>query len=459
MLLRPLASGLCVAALIASSFAFASELRMTPAVKAIQKAMPSVVNIHSEKPAEDSDSLLTGKDRKINGMGTGIIVDERGYIVTNYHVVSGVETLRVSLADGSNYTARVISYDKKHDLAIIKVDATKPLTILPLGTSSDLMLGETVFAIGNAFGYENTATQGLISALKRDVEVTEKQGYKNLIQTDASINPGNSGGPLINMDGEVIGINVAIRAGAQRIGFAIPMDDARKIIAELLSGERLAQTFHGAILTDVKRGEVRFLRVDGLKPQSPAEQSGLRIGDIVTKVGSIPVVDATDFERACLGRPAGEKVEVSLKRGDKSETATMTLATLAGGRRSSEANQPIVRAQSDDVSHDKVFRMMGIKVSPVSEAEKRHLGDKYRGGMKITEVKAQSSAAQNGLRVGDVLVGLHVWETVNFENINYVLDHQQLPTFNPLKFYIQRGAETLYGHLQVAAIQTATKTK
>src|SRR3989442_959151 len=119
-------------------------------------------------------------------MGTGIIVDERGYIVTNYHVVSGVETLRATLSDGSTYTARVISYDKKHDLAIIKVDATKPLSVMPLGTSSDLMLGETVFAIGNAFGYENTATQGLISALKRDVEVNEKQGYKNLIQTDAS---------------------------------------------------------------------------------------------------------------------------------------------------------------------------------------------------------------------------------------------------------------------------------
>lgn len=460
MLLRPLASGLCVAAIIASSLAFATELRMTPAVKAIQKAMPSVVNIHSEKPAEDSDSLLTGKDRKINGMGTGIVVDERGYIVTNHHVVSGVETLRATLADGSVYTARVISYDKKHDLAIIKVDAAKPLTVMPLGTSSDLMLGETVFAIGNAFGYENTATQGLVSALKRDVEVNEKQGYKNLIQTDASINPGNSGGPLINMDGEVIGINVAIRAGAQRIGFAIPIDDARRVIAELLSGERLAQTFHGAILTDVKRGEQRFVRVDGLKPQSPAEQSGLKVGDVVTKVGAIPVVDATDFERACLGRPAGEKVEITLKRGDKSETTSMTLATLAGGRRNAaESSQAVVRAQSDDSARDKAFRMMGVRIAPVSDAEKRQLGDSYRGGMKVTEVKSQSSAAQNGIRVGDVLVGLHVWETVTYDNINYVLDHQQLHTFNPLKFYILRGSETLYGHLQVAPPRTATQTK
>lgn len=459
MLLRPLASSLCVAALITGSLVYATELRMTPAVKAIQKAMPSVVNIHSEKSADDSDNLLAGKDRKINGMGTGIIVDERGYIVTNHHVVMGVETLRATLSDGSTYAARVISYDKKHDLAIIKIDATKPLTVMPLGTSSDLMLGETVFAIGNAFGYENTATQGLVSALKRDVEVNEKQGYKNLIQTDASINPGNSGGPLINMDGEVIGINVAIRAGAQRIGFAIPMDDARKVIAELLSGERLSQTYHGVILTDVKRGEQRFVRIDGLKAQSPAEESGLQVGDIVTKVGAIAVVDATDFERACLGRPAGEKVEITLKRGDKVETKTMTLATLAGGRRTGDSLQTVVRAQSDDSTPDKALRMMGIRITPVTDVEKRQLGDKYRGGMKITEVKPQSTAAQNGIRVGDILVGLHVWETVNYDNINYVLDHQQLASFNPLKFYILRGSETLYGHLQVTPIQTATKTR
>ena len=459
MLLRPLAYGLCVCACFIAGSAFASELRMTPAVKAIQKAMPSVVNIHTEKTAEDADSLSPVKDRKTNGMGTGILVDERGYIVTNYHVVAGVETLRATLADNSSYTARVISYDKRHDLAIIKVDASKPLTVLPLGTSSDLMLGETVFAIGNAFGYPDTITQGLISALHRDVEVNEKQGYKNLIQTDASINPGNSGGPLINLDGEVIGINVAIRAGAQRIGFAIPMDDARKIIADLLSGERLSQTFHGAILTDVKKGEQRFLRVDGLKPGSPAEQSGLKIGDIVTKIGAIAVTDAADFERACLGRPAGEKVEISFRRGDKGESASMTLATITAGRRTnSEPAQAVVRAQNEEAAHDKAYRLMGIRIVPVAEAERRQLGDKYRGGMKITEVKPQSTAAQNGIHVGDVLVGLHVWETVNYENINYVLDHQQLPTFNPLKFYILRGNETLYGHLQVIP-QTATKTR
>ena len=140
---------------------------------------------------------------------------------------------------------------------------------MPLGTSSDLMLGETVIAVGNAYGYENTMTGGLVSALSRDVEVNEKQSYRNLIQTDASINPGNSGGPLINLDGEVIGINVAIRAGAQRIGFAIPIDDAREAIASLLNIEKLSHTWHGLKTTDVKSGQTRKLVTGATVPDSP----------------------------------------------------------------------------------------------------------------------------------------------------------------------------------------------
>ncbi len=461
MKLLHLAYSLSLITLLTATSGFASELRNTPSVKAIQRALPCVVNIHSEKNADDNDGLLSGKDRKINGMGTGVIIDERGYIVTNHHVVAGVESLRTTLADGSNYTARVISYDKKHDLAIIKIDASKPLSVLPLGTSSDLMLGETVFAIGNAFGYENTVTSGMVSALKRDVEVNEKQGYKNLIQTDASINPGNSGGPLINVDGDVIGINVAIRAGAQRIGFAIPIDDARRVIADLLSTEKLAQSYHGAVLTDVKKGALRHLRIDGAKSSSPAELAGLKAGDIVTRVGSIEVTDAADFERACLGRRSGDKVEVTVRRGDKTESSTMSLAALANKRPSIEAVPQVVRGQSQgtDAGDDKVWRALGVRVATITENDKRQLSGSYHGGMKVTEVRTQSTAAQNGIRVGDILVGLHVWETVNADNINFVIDHPQLSTFSPLKFYILRGSETLFGHLQPAATQTATKQR
>src|SRR5690606_20223067 len=202
-----------------------SETRQPPTVRAVERARYGTVNIHSEKRARQSDSLFSNsKENKINGMGTGLVIDERGYIVTNHHVVKGVDSLRVTLADGASYPARIISYDSKHDLAVIKIHPPRPLRVIPMRTSSDLMLGEDVLAIGNAFGYEHTVTRGIISSLSRDVEVNDEQSYENLIQIDAAINPGNSGGPLLNRDGDVIGINVAIRAGAQKIGFAIPID-------------------------------------------------------------------------------------------------------------------------------------------------------------------------------------------------------------------------------------------
>ena len=176
----------------------ASE-RVTPEVLAAKRALPSVGNIHTEKAANPSNSVFTSdKARKINGMGTGIVFDERGYMVTNYHVIADVDTIRVEFEDEnrvrSSYIARKIRYDREHDLAIIKVDAAKPFKVMPSGTSSDLMYCEKVIAIGNAFGYDGTVTLGYISALGRDVEANETVSYKNLIQTDAAINPGNSGG-------------------------------------------------------------------------------------------------------------------------------------------------------------------------------------------------------------------------------------------------------------------------
>jgi serine protease Do len=202
---RNFVNGLCAVlalfCLCAPSF---SSDRETPLVRAVKRAKSCVVNIHSEKTAHRDETLFpNARDRKVSGMGTGIILDERGYVATNYHVVAKVDSLRASLSDGGTYDARVIAFDREHDLAIIKIDAGKPLKIMPMGTSSDLMLGESVFAVGNAFGYEDTVTSGIISSLSRDVEVNETQSYENLIQTDASINPGNSGGPLLNLEGEV----------------------------------------------------------------------------------------------------------------------------------------------------------------------------------------------------------------------------------------------------------------
>ena len=206
---------LVLACVLAESVpAAASELRETPVVKAVQRARGAIVNIRGEKTVAASASQAAGSDggRRVNGMGTGVLIDPRGYILTDYHVVNGVREVHVTRADGQRHTARLLAHDKEADLAILKIDCPTPLPVIPIGTSSDLMAGETVIAVGNAYGYEHTVTRGIISALHRSVQVSEAQYYDDLIQTDASINPGNSGGPLLNIDGEMIGINVAVRA-------------------------------------------------------------------------------------------------------------------------------------------------------------------------------------------------------------------------------------------------------
>ncbi len=451
-----------------------SAARTTATVRAVQRVVPATVNIHSEKRSRTSDGL-TPAGKKVNGMGTGIIIDERGYIVTNYHVVQDVDSLQVTLHDNTTYPARVVSFDSREDLAVIKISAPRPLPVMPFGTSSDLMLGEDVLAIGNAFGYPHTVTRGIISALGRDVEVNDEQSYRNLIQIDAAINPGNSGGPLINNDGEVVGINVAIRAGAQKIGFAIPIDDARRTIARLLDIQRLNNNYHGLAAHDVKQGPERKLVVDGVIPNSPAAQAGLRPGDIVVRAGGQTIIDAADLERALLNRPAGEKVDILVRRGDTEESLQLQIARLNGSRGQTgrqtvqtapslpapvpSPTTPATPAVSSTTSvtpaatttGDIGWDVLGVRLSRLEPGHGLLEGQSYRGGMLVTEVRAGSPAAQNGVRAGDVLVGLHVWETVNQENVDYVLKHPQFRTFAPLKFYILREKETLYGHFQLAA--------
>ncbi|MGC1275201.1 MAG: trypsin-like peptidase domain-containing protein [Planctomycetaceae bacterium] len=421
----------------------AEDPRETPLVLAVQRAKASVVNIHSVKTAYDDESVFASRQgRKVNGMGTGIVIDGRGYIVTNHHVVAGVDSLRCTLVDHSTYEATTVAVDPERDLAIIKVVPTRELTVMPLGTSSDLMLGETVIAVGNAFGYEHTVTAGIVSQLHRDVEVNETQSYKNLIQTDASINPGNSGGPLVNLRGEVIGINVAIRAGAQRIGFAIPIDDARIVIAEMLNTERLDRTVHGLMTEDLKKAADRRLVVRGSVSASPASQAGFQPGDVVTDVAGRTVTDRVDFERALLGRKAGQDVAVIVRRDGEPKTLTLTLAA------SSAVSENVLAAVAPSTTSDDAWTVLGLKLATAEASAVS--GTRYRGGLRVSAVRDDSPAAQNGIRPGDVLVGLHQWETVSIDNVDWVLKNDDVKKMGPIRFYIVRGRETLYGHLKTA---------
>jgi serine protease Do len=301
--------------------------------------------------------------------------------------------------------------------------------VIAIGTSNDLMIGETVLALGNAYGYEHTVTRGIVSALHRDVEVTRTQQYKDLIQTDASINPGNSGGPLLNINGQMIGINVAVRAGAQGIGFAIPIDKALAVVTELLSVERVDRTWHGIVAKgDGQRGVI----VETVHRESPAETIGMKAGDVITRIGDLPVTSQLDVERAMLGHKAGDSVALMVSRSGAVERIELPLAA---------ARQLTMSIE------DRCWLELGLRVETMSASKVQKLQARYRGGLLVKEIRGGGPASDQGIRSGDVLVGLHVWETVSVDNVTYVLDKARDDNLGPLKFYVLRGRETLFGHL------------
>ena len=415
------------AALVAfSSFACAEDLRRTAIVRAIETSRDSVVNIHGEKFVSDSGDDT--EDRRVNGMGTGVVIDARGYAVTNFHVVDGVREIEVTLASGRTVAARLISHDRRTDLAVIKIDTIDPLPVIQLGTSDDLLTGETVLALGNAFGYEHTVTRGIISALHRNVDVSPTQRYEDLIQTDASINPGNSGGPLLNINGEMIGINVAVRAGAQGIGFAIPVDSVLRIVTGLLSVERIDHTWHGIVCRTC--GTVAV--IESVHRQSPAETIGMRAGDIILRVGDRNVTSQLDIERALLGHKAGEVVAVTVTREGGEENLSLALA---------KAKQQKVSAS------ERSWEQLGLRLAPAVSSTVQQLQPRYHGGLLVQEVRFGSPASNKGIRPGDILVGLHIWETVKPDNVSYILDQIKSDQLETVKFYILRGRDTLFGHL------------
>jgi serine protease Do len=425
---------------LATAPARASELRNSPIVKAVQGTEAAVVNIHGRKMvrAENASFGTPEAVRQVNGMGTGIIIDPRGYILTNYHVVEGVSNIQVSLSDGKSAIARLIQHDPKTDLAIIKIDAKETLNTIHFGTSCDLMKGEPVIAIGNAYGYEHTVTRGIISALHRNVQVSDDQKYNDLIQSDASINPGNSGGPLLNIDGQVIGINVAVRVGAQGIGFAIPIDEALEVAARLMSTERLDQTTHGITgKTRCEPGQRQFV-VTTVKAESPASKAGLKTGDIVTAIGSRKIESTLDVELALLGSKPASEVDVEVIR--ESQTVTTRLAVTQ-----------LSKIASKPGSTDRSWTTIGLKLSVTDNDEFKVLNTRYRGGLTVLDVRPGSPAAQQGIRRGDILVGMHIWETISLENIAYILERDDLSKLDSIVFYIVRGSDTLYGHMRLAA--------
>ena len=288
--------------------------------------------------------------QRIPGLGSGVIVEARGLLLTNEHVVRNAEQITVTLTDGRQLPAQVLGSSATYDLAVLKVDAGK-LPVAPLGDSDDLVVGEWAIAIGNPFGYllndtQPTVTAGVVSATRRDIksEVTDTGVYKNMIQTDAAINPGNSGGPLVNGDGDVIGINTFIftrGGGSLGIGFAIPINLARRLVEEIEKYGRVRAAWPGMQVQEVTPYLARRLGFEDLgglvvsrvESGGPADRAGVRVGDRIRRVNEQAVNSVDDAQRGIYGAQVGDRVKLGIERGTRKLDLSLTLAEApADGR-------------------------------------------------------------------------------------------------------------------------------
>ena len=374
-----------------------SGARRTPLVQAVERAKAAVVNINAQevvkaRASQDPFDVFFGggraRDQVRTSLGSGFVFDPAGYVLTNYHVVERGSRIQVSFEDGADYTAKVVGTDPGGDLAVLKIQADRKFPAMPLGGSSDLMLGEPVIAIGNPFGLNQSVSVGVVSALHRTVRA-DNRSYYDFVQTDASINPGNSGGPLINGDGEVIGVCSAIYANAQGIGFAIPIERALRVARELVRSGELAASWWGfeAGAAEGKPGA----RVDSVEDGSPAAKAGIRRGDLIVSVDRSPVRDPDELRFLLHDVPLGARVALGVQRGTAKLDLSLTPAPLAPER---------AMASFQNAT--------GLKLAELAPAEARRAGiEAPRGLVAVDQVQRGSLAQRGGLRRGDIVLAVN----------------------------------------------------
>jgi serine protease Do len=329
--------------------------------------------------------------------GSGVIVDARGYILTNAHVVESAAEIEVKLSDDRKFAATLVGRDPKTDLAVVKIDpGADPLPAAALGDSDRLRIGQWAIAIGNPFGLDRTVTVGIISATGRTrVGVAT---YEAFIQTDASINPGNSGGPLLNLDGDVIGINTAIVSSGQGIGFAIPINMVREVMTQLIAKGRVVRGWLGISIQDLtddlaagfgvsSKGGV--LVADVLK-DSPAEAAGMKPGDIIVELGGAPIKEVTDLQKRVAAIPPGRAVALTVMRDRKTSRLTVKIGEQPG-------EETVVAAGPKSAG-------LGVTVEELSEEAAQTYGLRGRSGVVVTDVAPDSAAEAAGIKEGDLIL-------------------------------------------------------
>ncbi len=313
----------------------------SPWVKSVKETRESVVSIQGEKQGE-VDRRGVARCEVYNGMGAGVVVDERGYILTNYHVVKGLLKLEVVTVDGERYRdVELIRNDVATDLAILKIKPKAPLKKIRMGRAELVELAEEVYAIGNPYGYDGSVTRGIVSALGRPLEVSDALSYDSMIQTDAPINPGNSGGPLINVDGEMIGLNAAVREEAENIAFAIPIDVVSEVAERMIRQSVAKMTHHGLKFRVVDSESPEYpadgngedvLVVDSVEARSPAAEAGVEPGDVLLTSNGFEVRSSLDFTCSLIGMGLTDVAALTFERAGETRETTVAFSELATGR-------------------------------------------------------------------------------------------------------------------------------
>jgi serine protease Do len=386
----------------------ATQQAFTNLVKAVTPSVVNISTVSKKKLVQPFfefspffDDFFGGRQRpqyrRETSLGSGFIINKDGFILTNDHVVKDAESIQVKLSNDKVYSGKVVGEDPKTDLAIVKINAREELPVAVLGDSDKLQVGQWAIAIGNPFGLDRTVTVGVVSATGRSNMGIET--YEDFIQTDASINPGNSGGPLLNIYGEVIGINTAIVAAGQGIGFAIPINMAKQVVGPLIKKGSVPRGWLGVSIQPVTDAmaqsfglsKARGALISDIMAGSPAEKAGLRQGDIITTFAGKEIKDARQLQLLVADTPAGQRVEVEIFRDGKPQKLTVTLASSESA---TTARPKSVETQTG---------WFGLTVEELPP----NMRQRGLAGVLVTNVDPNSMAADVGIQQGDVITSVN----------------------------------------------------
>ena len=396
-----------------------------------RRAPPGAAPTPSPAPDDDEDDDAPQR----RGLGSGFVIGADGYVMTNAHVVDDADEVTVTLTDKREFKAKVIGLDRRTDVAVLKIEANN-LPLLRMGDVGKLKVGEWVMAIGSPFGFDNTVTAGIVSAKARDTG-----DLLPLIQTDVAINPGNSGGPLLNLRGEVVGINSQIYSqsgGFMGISFAIPIDEAMRVADQLRANGRVTRGMLGVYPDDVSKevaeaiglGKPQGALVSRITPAGPGEKAGLQLGDVITRFDGKAVEKAVDLRRLAAAARPGTKVPLQVFRRGVYKELTATLDALPDDRAAATPDAETPAATG--------AQAWGLTVSELSEAQRKEL--KVDGGLRIDT--ADGPAARAGLRVGDVILSANNAEVKTVKQFQAALS--KMEKGKPLQMLVRRGEVATY---------------